>query len=82
MATNNDITELFERFTRIENEIKLLRDDKKQLFEEFKDRIGTKAFQAALRSVKIKARLKPEEIDEFDQAMHIIESEISIDHIS
>ncbi len=36
MATNADIQDLFDRYTRIENEIKLLQDDRKQLLAEFK----------------------------------------------
>ena len=81
VATNNDINELFERFIRIENEIKLLQDDKKQLLSEFKDRIDPKAFQSALRSAKIRARLKPAEVDDFDQVLDILEKQLCVDHI-
>ena len=61
MATNEDINSLFERFTRIEHEIKLLQEDKKHLLAEFKEKVGAKAFQAALRAAKAAAKLKPEE---------------------
>ncbi len=81
MATNADINDLFERYTRIENEMKLLQDDKKQLFAEFKDKVDPKAFQAALRSAKIKARLKTGEVHDFDQALLILEKELCIEHI-
>lgn len=81
MATIADINELFERYTRIENEIKLLKDDKKQLFAEFKDRVDPKAFQSALRSAQIKARLKTGEVQDFDQALLILEKELCIEHI-
>ena len=54
MATSADINELFERYTRIENEMKLLQDDKKQLFAEFKDKVDPKAFQAALQKQVLK----------------------------
>ena len=81
MATSADINELFERYTRIENEMKLLQDDKKQLFAEFKDKVDPKAFQAALRSAKIKARLKTGEVQDFDQALLILEKELCIEHI-
>ena len=73
MATNEDINELFERYTRVDNEIKLLQEDKKQLLAEFKDRIDPKAFQSALRSAKIKARLKSGEVHDFDQALLILD---------
>ena len=81
MAVNQDITELFERYTRIENEIKLLQDDKKALLSEFKDRIDSKAFSAALRSAKIRAKLKPAEVQDFDQTLLILERELCIEHI-
>ncbi len=81
MATNNDISELYDRYTRVENEIKLLQEDKKQLLAEFKDRVDPKAFQAALRSAKIKAKLKNAEVTEFDQALEILEKELCIEHI-
>ncbi len=81
MAVNQDINDLFERYSRIENEIKLLQDDKKQLLIEFKDRIDPKAFSAALRAAKIKAKLKPQEVQDFDQALVILENELCIEHI-
>ena len=81
MATNKDISDLFERYTRVENEIKLLQEDKKQLLAEFKDRVDPKAFQSALRSAKIKAKLKTNEIIDFDQALDILEKELCVEHI-
>jgi len=81
MATNNDISDLFERYTRVENEIKLLQDDKKQLLAEFKDRIDPKSFQSALRSAKIRAKLKSSEIQDFDQVLEILEKSLCVEHI-
>ena len=81
MATNADISELFSRYTRIENEIKLLQDDRKELLSEFKDRIDSKSFQSALRSAKIKAKLKPAEVQDFDQVLNILEKTLCIEHI-
>ena len=81
MTTSNDISDLFERYTRVENEIKLLQDDKKQLLTEFKDRIDPKAFQSALRSAKIKAKLKANEVEDFDQILEILEKSLCVDHL-
>ena len=81
MATSNDISELFNRYTSIENEIKLLQEDKKQLLAEFKDRVDPKAFQSALRTAKIKAKLKTNEVQDFDQALHLLEQELCIDNL-
>ena len=82
MATNSDINELFERYTRIENEIKLLQEDRKQLLAEFKDRVGPKAFQSALRSAKIRAKLKTDEVQDFDQALDLLEKALCVEHIA
>ena len=81
MTTSSDISELFERYMRIENEVKLLQDDKKQLLAEFKERVDTKAFQSALRSAKIKAKIKSDEMQAYEQALDFLEKELCIDHI-
>ncbi len=81
MATNEDIQNLFGRYTRIENEIKLLQEDKKLLLAEFKETVGAKAFQAALRAAKASAKLKPEERNDYDQVLLIVEKELCIEHV-
>ena len=81
MATNEDVRTLFERYTRIENEMKLLQEDKKLLLAEFKEKVGPKAFQAALRAAKASAKLKPEERNEYDQVLSVVEKELCIEHI-
>ena len=79
--TNSDVKQLFERFMNIENEIKMLQEDKKQVLAEFKDRVEPKVFRAALAAAKNKAKLKAHEANEYDQVMSVLESELSIDHI-
>jgi len=81
MATNNDISSLFEKYTQIEHEIKLLQSDKKQLLLEFKDKIDPRAFQSALRAAKIKAKIKPQEKTEFEQILHILENQLCIESL-
>ena len=81
MATNQDIQDLFTRYVNIENEIKTLQEDKKQLLAEFKDRVDPKAFQSALRAVKIIAKVKPDEKQDFDQSMLILEKALCIEHL-
>ena len=81
MATNEDVRSLFERYTRIENEMKLLQEDKKLLLAEFKEKVGPKAFQAALRAAKASAKLKPEERNEYDQVLSVVEKELCIEHV-
>ena len=79
--TNTDVKELFERYMRIESEIKMLQDDKKQILAEFKDRVEPKVFRAALSAAKSKAKLKSHEANEYDQVMNVLESELCVDHV-
>ena len=81
MPTNSDIKELFDRFIRIENEIKLLQDDKKSLLEEFKDRIGPASFRAALRAAKIKSRVKPADRNDYETILEQIEKQLCVEHL-
>ena len=81
MATNSDIEELFSRYLNLENEIKLLQDDKKVLLAEFKDRIDPKSFQSALRTAKIMAKIRPEEKNKFNQTLHVLEKVMCLEHI-
>ena len=82
MATNNDINELFRRFVALEQEIKTLQEDKKQLLAEYKDRVDPKAFQSALRAARIVAKLRPEEKQDYDQAFDLVEKALCIEHVS
>ena len=79
--TSSDVKELFERYMNIENEIKMLQDDKKQVLAEFKDRVEPKVFRAALAAAKNKAKLKTHEANEYDQIIHVLESELCADHV-
>lgn len=48
------VKEFVSRIENIDNEIELLKQDRKELIEEFSDRLDMKTLQAALRVVKIK----------------------------
>ena len=79
--TNDDIKELAERYVRIEGEIKLLQEDKKQLLAEFKDKLDVKAFMAALRIVRIRAKLNDSTVSELDTMLGELEGMLSIEHV-
>lgn len=79
--TNDDVKKLFERYQTIENEVRLLQEDKKQVLAEFKDRVEPKVFKAALAAARSKAKLKPSEANEYDQVVMLLESELCIDHL-
>jgi uncharacterized protein (UPF0335 family) len=53
------VAELVERLTTLNNEIKLLQTDKRELLAEYKDKLDVKAFKAAMRITKMR-----EEVDE------------------
>jgi len=57
------VRELVEKITQIDNEIKLLQEDRKELLEEYKDKLDLKAFKAALRIVKLRENVDGTELD-------------------
>tara|TARA_Y100000310_G_scaffold336215_1_gene420169 strand:+ start:339 stop:578 length:240 start_codon:yes stop_codon:yes gene_type:complete len=75
---STDVQELIERLTRVENEMKLLQDDKKVLFEEFKNKLDVKAFKAAVQIAKIRSKLGDSEEGQLDQMFEIVSKNISI----
>ncbi len=77
-----EIKQLFKRYKNIENEITLLREDKKELLREFKDKVDIKAFQAALQVAKIKARLKPEQENNLEDFIDIISKDLTIEDLN
>ena len=57
------ITELVERIKQIDNEIKLLQEDRKTVLDDYKDKLDIKAFKAALRIVKLRKDVDEQELD-------------------
>ena len=73
----DDIKELIERLLQIENEINLLQDDKKALFDEFKNKVDIKAFKAALQIAKIHLKLGDSE-QNLEQISEVVTQKISL----
>ena len=61
--TTETVRELVEKITQIDNEIKLLQDDRKATLEEYKDKLDLKAFKAALRIVKLRENVDNTELE-------------------
>jgi uncharacterized protein (UPF0335 family) len=57
------IKELVERLTVVENEIKLLSEDRKELISEYKDKLDVKAFRAAWTIIKRRESVDEAELD-------------------
>ena len=72
-----NIKELAERLIRVENELKLLQDDKKALFEEFKNKLDLKAFKAAVQIAKIRSKLGDSEF-QLDQMFETVAKNITV----
>ena len=61
--TKEIVQELIEKITAIDNEIKLLQEDRKTLLEDYKDKLDIKAFKAAVRIIKLRENVDNGELD-------------------
>lgn len=57
MNENNDLNQFVERFLAIEAELALLKEDKKNLFDEYKEKFKPSVIREALRQAKLRSRL-------------------------
>jgi len=67
------VSEFMGRLTTIESEIDTLREDRKVLMEEFKARLDTKAFKAALSIYKIRLK-NVDSTNTIEQMLDILEA--------
>jgi hypothetical protein len=65
------VTEFMRRYDNIDNELEILKEDKKQLIEEFSDRLDMKTMQQAIRTVKI--RKKVDKLDTYETIVEILD---------
>jgi len=63
---NNEINDFVDRLFNIESEIKLLREDKKQLIKDLKDEVDVKLVLKVIALVKAKLRLGQKEVKEIE----------------
>ena len=71
------LAEFIEKWIRIENEVKLLAEERKELVSDYKDKLDVKAVQAALRIVKMKARLDVSD-EELENIVSALERHVSL----
>ncbi len=57
MNENNDLKKFIERYLAIESELGLLKEDKKELFEEYKEKFKPTVIREAIRQSKLRSRL-------------------------
>jgi uncharacterized protein (UPF0335 family) len=77
MSVREAVKELVEKLLNIENEIKILQEDRKIVLEDYKERIDVKAFKAAFRIAKIKAKLGDSE-SELDSILDVVEDRLTV----
>lgn len=65
------VKEFMDKLKRIDSEIELLTLDRKELFEEYKEKIDMKTLRQAIRVAAI--REKVERKDTFDTFVHLLE---------
>jgi uncharacterized protein (UPF0335 family) len=70
------VSEFVDRLKSIEAEIDTLKQDQKELVEEYSDRLDVKTLQAAMRTVKIKKKVGYK--DTFDTFVDILEEKENI----
>jgi len=77
MAVKATVEEFVSQYMRIENEKRILADDQKDLFIEFKEQLDMKAMRSAIRVAKIRMKLGDSEA-EFENILETVESKFGI----
>lgn len=75
---SSDLNELVDRLLMIEGEMNILREDKKNLLSEFKEKLDIRSVQAAMRIAKIKAKLSDTSEATLDQMISSVEKKITV----
>jgi uncharacterized protein (UPF0335 family) len=68
------VEEFLGKVQNIDNEIQLLKDDRKELFEEYSDRLDMKTLKAALSIIKIQKGVA--HADTFEMFMEVLDKQI------
>ena len=77
MSEKTVLSEFIEKYIAIENEQKLLAEDRKLLVSEYKDKLDVKTVQAALRIVRMKSKLDVSD-DELDNMLLALERHVMV----
>jgi hypothetical protein len=77
--TNDAVKELFERCKAIDGEVRLLAEDKKSLFDEYKDRVSPKVFNIGLKIARMKAKLTPSEANDVDMVAELLGDSMTVE---
>jgi uncharacterized protein (UPF0335 family) len=78
MTDKEIIHELVEKILDMEHEIKTLQENRKEVLDEYKDKIDLKVFNAALKIARIKAKLAQTSDESLDEILDAVEDKICV----
>ena len=78
MTDKEIIHELVEKIFDMEHEIKTLQENRKEVLDEYKDKIDLKVFNAALKIARIKAKLAQTSDESLDEILDAVEDKICV----
>jgi len=70
------INEFIEKLQRIEGEIQLLNEEKKDLFDEYKNTFDPKVLREAIRTVKARIKLG-DKVSQLDEVVNQLEQKLT-----
>jgi len=71
--SQSHVKELVEKLKSVENEMKILAEDRKELFADYKDKVDVKAFKAAWAILKRRQNVNEIELDNILDIVNNIE---------
>ncbi len=74
---DNKLDEFIQRLRTIEGEIQLLNEDKKELFDEYKDVFEPKVIREAVRAVKVRMKLG-DSVAQLDQIIDKLQDKLTV----
>ena len=74
-ALKQSVGEFMRRLTNIENEIETLKEGRKELIEEFKEKLDMKTLQLAIKAVKLEASVAHK--DTFDKFVEVLKDDVT-----
>lgn len=78
MTDKEIVHELIEKIVDLEHEIKTLQETRKEVLDEYRDRVDLKVFNAALKIARIKSRLASTSSESLDDVLDAVEDKICV----
>lgn len=75
MLTREEVENFVNRYKQIEGEIKMLQEDKKDLFDNLKDRVKPAVLKEAIRQAKVREKLG-DDVVALDALLEALETEL------